>query len=70
MSGIVAIALIVPVFAYRHYVQDKGVFPSGMLTDISGHGGSLADRKAGALPYYTLLGGVATVVVAYYIFWM
>jgi hypothetical protein len=26
MSGIVAIAMIVPVFIFRHFIQDKGSF--------------------------------------------
>src|SRR5690606_20991464 len=34
MSGIVAAALILPVFAYRHYVTDKGKFPDRMLEDL------------------------------------
>jgi hypothetical protein len=41
MSGIVAIALIIPVFIFRHFIQDKGVFPADMLADLSvgGRGG-------------------------------
>ena len=27
-AGIIAIALIIPVFVYRHFIQDKGVFPA------------------------------------------
>ena len=70
MTGIVAIALIIPVFVYRHYVQDGGVFPAAMLADLSADGRSLGERKAGMLPYVTLLGGVLTVAVAYWIFWV
>ena len=69
ISGIVAIALIVPVFLYRHYVQDKGVFPASMLADLSPDGKSLGQPKAGMLPYLTLAAGVLTVAVAYVIFW-
>ena len=70
ISGIVAIALIIPVFIYRHFVQDKGVFPPNMLADLSPDGKSLGQPKAGMLPYLTLAGGVLTVLVAYMIFWM
>jgi amino acid transporter len=68
-SGIVAIALIIPVFIYRHYVQDRGVFPATMLADLSPDGRGLGEPKAGMLPYLTLAGGVLTAAVAYVIFW-
>jgi amino acid transporter len=69
ISGIVAIALIIPVFIYRHYVQDKGVFPANMLADLSPDGKTLGKPKAGMLPYVTLAAGVLTAAVAYVIFW-
>ena len=69
ISGIVAIALIIPVFVYRHFVQDKGVFPANMLADLSPDGKTLGQPKAGILPYVTLAAGVLTVAVAYMIFW-
>jgi hypothetical protein len=50
MSGIVAIAMIVPVFIFRHFIQDKGVFPANMLADLTPDGGRLGERKAGMLP--------------------
>jgi hypothetical protein len=68
-SGIVAIALIVPVFIYRHFIQDKGVFPANMLADLAVNGKALGERKAGMLPYITLAAGVLTVAIAYIIFW-
>ena len=37
-AGIIAIALIIPVFVYRHFIQDKGVFPPNMLADLSPDG--------------------------------
>ena len=37
-AGIIAIALIMPVFVYRHFIQDKGVFPPNMLADLSPDG--------------------------------
>ncbi len=68
-SAIIAIALILPVFAYRHYVTDKGRFPPEMLEDLAvGGDHDLSVRKAGMLPYLTLLAGVVVVIVANQIF--
>jgi amino acid transporter len=69
MSGIVAIALIIPVFIFRHFIQDKGVFPADMLADLTLDGRALGERKAGMLPYITLAAGILTVAIAYLIFW-
>ncbi|GIK98234.1 MAG: amino acid permease [Alphaproteobacteria bacterium] len=63
MTGVVAIALILPVFAYRHYVQDGGKFPSRMLEDLGVTTDTLHVRKAGMLPYVTLAAGVVVVIV-------
>src|SRR5690606_10362447 len=63
-AGFIAIALIIPVFVYRHYIQDKGVFPPAMLADLSPGGKSLGEPKAGMLPYATLAAGVLVVIVA------
>jgi hypothetical protein len=76
----VAVALIMPVFCYRHFVQDKGVFPASMYDtreepadpdagDTERAAGVAVERsgppvkRAGILPYVTLVGGAATVVV-------
>ncbi|MDO5703595.1 MAG: APC family permease [Paracoccus sp. (in: a-proteobacteria)] len=68
-SAIFAIALILPVFAYRHYVTDKGRFPAKMLEDLQvGGNADLSVKKAGILPYLTLAAGIATVLVANHIF--
>jgi amino acid transporter len=68
MSGIVASALILPVFAYRHYVQDKGRFPARMLEDLHVSSRDLSVKRAGMLPYLTLAAGVLIVLVANWIF--
>jgi hypothetical protein len=68
-AGIVAIALIVPVFVYRHYIQDKGIFPAAMLADLSPDGKAIGAPKAGVLPYVTLVAGAATAAIGYVIFW-
>ena len=66
--GLIAAALIVPVFCFRHYVQDGGRFPPEMLQDIGVRDGTLGERRAGALPYLALLGGVAVMLIAYFVF--
>jgi len=61
--------LIIPVFAFRHYVQDKGRFPDRMLADLGvKDSNDLGQRKAGMLPYVTLIAGVAVVLISNYIF--
>jgi len=67
--GLAFAALIFPVFAFRHYVQDGGKFPARMLADLGvkdEHG--LGERRAGILPYLTLAGGIAVVLIANFIF--
>ncbi len=61
-AGLIFASLIVPVFIYRHYVQDKGVFPKQMLEDlyIAGDDSATA-KKAGVLPYVALVAGVVLV---------
>ncbi|WP_408585516.1 APC family permease [Paraburkholderia bannensis] len=55
-NGLIAMLLIVPVFCYRHYVQDKGRFPESMRRDIE-----LKHPRAGILPYLALAAAVAVV---------
>ncbi len=65
-AGLVFASLIIPVFLYRHYVQDKGKFPDAMIEDMHLND-KLADggKRAGVLPYVTLAAGVAVVVIAH-----
>jgi amino acid transporter len=68
-TGLVGAALIVPVFAYRHYVQDKGHFPPSMY-EVAGDGageGVLGTRRAGVLPFLALGGGVAVLALGQYL---
>ncbi|MBL8476628.1 MAG: APC family permease [Methyloversatilis sp.] len=65
-AGLVFASLIIPVFLYRHYVQDKGQFPDAMIEDMHLNdqlpsGG----KRAGMLPYVTLAAGVVVVVVSH-----
>ena len=68
LYGFIAAALIIPVFAFRHYVQDKGQFPPKMLEDIGLRAGDLGEKKAGVLPYLALAGGVAVVLLSNWFF--
>ena len=66
--GLVFAALILPVFAYRHYVQDGGRFPPQALADLGLREGDMGERKAGMLPYLTLAAGLIVVLIANRIF--
>ncbi|RUM95564.1 APC family permease [Pseudaminobacter arsenicus] len=67
-AGLIAASLIIPVFCYRHYVQDKGRFPEQMLDDLGIKQEDLANRKAGILPYLTLVAGLCVVLIANWVF--
>lgn len=67
-TGIVALALILPVFWYRHYVVDKGIFPAAMLKDLHMSDGTMAPPKAGWLPFGAIALGVLIVFGANYYF--
>ncbi len=67
-NGLIAMLLIVPVFLYRHYWQDRGHFPEQMQRDMV-----LAvparSRWFDVAPYATLVGAALTIGVAYYLAW-
>ncbi len=67
-AGLIAAGLIIPVFLFRHYVQDKGRFPPNMLADLNVTEQDLRVRKAGILPYLTLLLGIGVVLAANWFF--
>ncbi|MVA82451.1 amino acid permease [Agrobacterium vitis] len=67
-AGIITAALIIPVFFYRHYIQDRGQFPAEMLEDLGVKPGDLMERKAGILPYLTLAAGVGVVFLSNWFF--
>jgi amino acid transporter len=68
VSGLVAMALVLPIFAFRHYVQDRGQFPPDMLKDLHVNERDLSQRRAGMLPYLALAGGVLVVILSNRIF--
>ncbi len=65
LTGGLVIALIVPVFAWRHYVVDEGVFPAAMQEDFHLGRDGVARRGAGILPYLTVAAGVAVMLAAH-----
>lgn len=67
-AGLIAATLILPVFCFRHYVQDKGRFPEHMMEDLGMEGQDLTRKKAGILPYLTLVAGVVVMLLANWIF--
>lgn len=57
-AGLLFATLIVPVFIFRHYLQDKGSFPAGMLDDGQSEGDhARTPNRAGVLPYLAVAGG-------------
>ncbi len=66
-TGLVCVALIVPVFLWRHYVVDKGQFPQDMADDL--HLGNEAGVKTGAglLPYLTVGAGIVVVAISHWL---
>jgi amino acid transporter len=71
IAGFVSAALVIPVFGYRHFVVDKGVFPPNMYSDLLLEGETdLHPKAAGILPYLALAGGIASCALGYYIFWV
>ncbi|HEX4151571.1 MAG TPA: APC family permease [Steroidobacteraceae bacterium] len=66
-TGLIFAALIVPVFIYRHYVQDKGVFPPEMAADLEMVGGERIVNRAGIWPYVVLALGVAVVALTHHL---
>jgi len=61
-AGLIFAMLIIPVFWYRHYVQDGGKFPKEAHDDLGLKEGDLGERKAGMLPYLALIAGAAVVL--------
>lgn len=67
-SGVIFAALIIPVFAFRHWYQDGGKFPAKAMEDLGLKDGEMGERKAGMLPYLALIAGVVVVLAANAIF--
>ena len=66
--GIFFAALIIPVFYFRHFIQDGGKFPAGALEEIGLKDGDMGQKKAGMLPYAALVAGALLVLWANWYF--
>ena len=60
--------MVLPAFAWRHYVSDRGRFPVHMLADLQIDDLAAAPRRAGIKPYAALAGGVAAMVAGNLLF--
>ncbi len=69
-SGLIFASFIIPVFWYRHYLRDGGRFPKEAYDDLGLSEGDLGERRAGVLPYVTLIAGAALVLWANWFFTM
>jgi hypothetical protein len=67
LTGLIFAALIVPVFVYRHYIQDKGVFPPDMAADLETADGALIVKRGGIWPYAVLVLGILVVAITHHI---
>jgi amino acid transporter len=64
-NGLIALLLILPVFAFRHYVQDKGVFPRALVDDYARDAKGRMTRRAGLLPWIALAACAAVIVTGH-----
>ena len=60
-NGLIAATLILPVFMFRHYIQDKGRFPEAMRDDLGLLREDGVRSNAGILPYLALAACVAVI---------
>ena len=65
-TGIVCAALIFPVFVFRHFIQDRGVFPPAMTEDLHLLREPGVRSRAGMLPYLTLAAGIVVVLLSHH----
>ena len=63
--GLAFCSLIIPVFIYRHYIQDKGHFPEDMAEDLGHTSGASEVKRAGIWPYVVVLAGIGVVIVTH-----
>ena len=68
-NGLIAMLLIVPVFLFRHYWQDRGRFPAQMQRDMELE----VPKRAmwlNLMPYVALVGAGLTIWLSYYFAWV
>jgi prepilin signal peptidase PulO-like enzyme (type II secretory pathway) len=66
-NGLIAVALIVPVFALRHYIQDKGKFAASYQEDLDSPSDLSVRRGADMLPFLALGACVAVLWGSHYL---
>jgi amino acid transporter len=69
LLGVIGAALIIPIFIFRHYIQDHGKWPAKMLADLGITEDAMQVRKAGMLPYITAAGGILVAALSWWYFW-
>lgn len=67
-AGLAGIAVVIPIFLYRHYVVDGGKFPTPMFDDLHLNDRDAFTKKAGILPYLALAGGLGLMLIANFAF--
>jgi amino acid transporter len=63
--GLAFCSLIIPVFIFRHYIQDKGQFPADMAEDLGHDTGASEIKRAGIWPYVVVVAGIGVVIVTH-----
>jgi len=63
--GLAFCSLIIPVFIFRHYIQDKGHFPADMAEDLGHDTGASEIKRAGIWPYVVVVAGIGVVIVTH-----
>ena len=66
-NGLIAAALIIPVFLFRHYVQDKGVFPAAVVEANYAAKEAPVVPRAGMLPWLALAACAAVVWLTHHL---
>lgn len=62
-AGLISAAIVIPLFVYRHYVTDKGVFQEGMLDGVDIKDSN--EKNAGIWPYVTIAAGIVVMLIAH-----
>ncbi|MFP4829764.1 APC family permease [Paraburkholderia sp. BR10879] len=65
-DGLIAMLLIVPVFAFRHYWQDRGRFPAGSALDME-VSVPVRSRWLSLAPYGALVAAALTIAVSHWL---
>lgn len=64
LVSLIITAGVIPVFFFRHYITDRGKFPTWMQADLEDNG-QLIRKRAGLLPYLALIAGALTIYVGH-----